>query len=99
MKSGTDFTAGVSGVILVHNVAERGKNVQVITVTHLPQVAACAHHQFLVTKEQADNEAQSHVKALDEEGRITELSRMMGGNVVTAATKDSARALLKESAL
>lgn len=76
-----------------------GKNVQVITVTHLPQVAACAHHQFLVTKEQADNEAQSHVKALDEEGRITELSRMMGGNVVTAATKDSARALLKESAL
>ena len=88
-------TASAVGALL----RKLGKNVQVITVTHLPQVAACAHHQFLVTKEQADNEAQSHVKALDEEGRITELSRMMGGNVVTAATKDSARALLKESAL
>ncbi|NLK85768.1 MAG: DNA repair protein RecN [Aeromonadales bacterium] len=86
-------TASAVGMLL----QKLGKDVQVITVTHLPQVAACANHQFLVTKEQQDSFALSHVSLLDEAGRIEELSRMMGGNVVTEATKESARALLKES--
>ncbi len=74
-----------------------GKSVQVITVTHLPQVAASAHSQFLVSKQQHDSSVSSTVEKLDTRGRIEELSRMMGGNVVTDATRESAKALLKQS--
>ena len=70
---------------------------QVFTVTHLPQVAACAHHQFLVVKEDTDEGTVSRVSVLDEKGRIAELARMMGGNTVTDATLESARALLYAS--
>lgn len=86
-------TASSVGALL----RQLGEHVQVITVTHLPQVAACAHHQFLVSKIQGDSSALSYVNRLDHEGRVEELSRMMGGNVITDATKESARALLNES--
>lgn len=72
-------------------------NVQVITVTHLPQVAAMAHHQFLVTKIEKDGSTSSFVQELDEKGRIEEIARMMGGNVITEDTRCSAKALLDSS--
>ena len=74
-----------------------GQSVQVITVTHLPQVAASANQQFVVNKVQEDANVISKVCKLDTEGRIEEISRMMGGNVVTDATRQSALALLKQS--
>lgn len=74
-----------------------GQSVQVITVTHLPQVAASANQQFVVNKVQEDANVISKVCKLDTEGRIEEISRMMGGNVVTEATRQSALALLKQS--
>lgn len=86
-------TASAVGALL----RQLGNDVQVITVTHLPQVAASAHHQFLVSKTQEGNNSLSHVKELDEQGRIEELSRMMGGNVITEATLESAKALLTQS--
>lgn len=74
-----------------------GQSVQVITVTHLPQVAASANQQFVVNKVQEDSNVISKVCKLDTAGRIEEISRMMGGNVVTEATRQSALALLKQS--
>lgn len=74
-----------------------GQSVQVITVTHLPQVAASANQQFVVNKVQEDANVISKVCKLDTDGRIEEISRMMGGNVVTEATRQSALALLKQS--
>ncbi len=74
-----------------------GQDVQVITVTHLPQVAASADHQFLVTKSQQGQNVVSVVTELDTDGRVEEISRMMGGNVVTEATRQSALALLKQA--
>ncbi len=73
-----------------------GQDVQVITVTHLPQVAAAADHQFLVTKSLNGQNVVSVVTELDTKGRVEEISRMMGGNVVTEATRQSALALLKQ---
>ena len=75
-----------------------GKSVQVITVTHLPQVAASANQQFVVNKVQDESNVHSQVSKLDTDGRVEEISRMMGGNVVTEATRQSALALLKQSA-
>ena len=74
-----------------------GQSVQVITVTHLPQVAASANQQFLVNKVEDNGNVHSLVSKLDMDGRIEEISRMMGGNVVTEATRQSAHALLKQS--
>lgn len=85
-------TASSVGALL----RELSKNVQVLTVTHLPQVAANAQNQFLVTKYNIENGVNSKIEKLDFEGRVLEISRMMGGNVVTNATKESARQLLNE---
>ena len=70
---------------------------QVITVTHLPQVAAAADHQRLVSKSQQGQNVVSNVSELDNDGRVEEISRMMGGNVVTEATRQSAQALLNKA--
>ncbi len=88
-------TASAVGALL----RKLAASAQVFTVTHLPQVAACAHHQFLVVKEDRDDSAVSRVTVLDEKGRIDELARMMGGNTVTTATLEGARALLDASSL
>lgn len=75
-----------------------GHKTQVLTVTHLPQVAAAASSQFLVTKENVADGVSSRIVRLDERGRVTELARMMGGEVVTDATLKSAQELLSHAA-
>lgn len=72
-----------------------GQKLQVITITHLPQVAAKADVQYLVSKENTKDGVQSHIVELDTNGRIQELARMMGGNVVTQDTLNSAKSLLE----
>ena len=74
------------------------REVQVLTVTHLPQVAACADQHFAVSKEQHGAQARSCVEQLDRAGRIAELARLMGGQVVTDATLQSATQLLDRTA-
>ncbi len=76
---------------------ELGAHSQIITVTHLPQVAASADHQLLVSKENQGSGVTSKVTELDEASRCGEIARMMGGSVVTEATLESARALLSHS--
>lgn len=75
-----------------------GQRVQVLCVTHLPQVAAAARQQLLVTKENTRDGVISRIRALDEQGRVDEISRMMGGSVVTEATRQGALALLRHGA-
>ncbi len=74
-----------------------GRSVQVLTVTHLPQVAACADGQYLAQKSTDGGSTSSVIIKLDAAGRIEELARMMGGAVVTADTRASAAVLLTES--
>lgn len=75
---------------------ELGQHVQVLTVTHLPQVAAKADHQFLVQKDNTSHGVVSKITELKEQGRVDEIARMMGGNVVTEATLEGAKALLAD---
>lgn len=72
-----------------------GHKVQVITITHLPQVAAKATSHYLVSKFNSSDGVQSTIDLLDVDGRVDELARMMGGNVVTEDTLKSARSLLE----
>ena len=76
---------------------ELGSERQVLCVTHLPQVAARANWQWQVSKETRDGEAFSRVVALDSEGRVEEVARMLGGVEITAVTRQHAREMLEDS--
>ena len=68
-------------------------NVQILCVTHLPQVAAKGHQHIQVSKA-GDHVVTTSLQYLSDEERVEELSRMLGGAVVTDATRENARELL-----
>ena len=70
------------------------KGTQVICVTHLPQIAAMADHQFLVEKRVEGERTNTSVRCLTHVERISEIARMLGGEEESA--KVHAREMLKE---
>src|SRR5690606_21664412 len=83
-------TAEVVGQLL-RRLGERG---QVLTVTHLPQVAAQGHQHLFVHKKRSEDQTQTAVSLLDAEGRIEELARMLGGVDLTEESLAHARKML-----
>ncbi len=75
-----------------------GKTHQVLAVTHLPQVAACAVNQLQVAKTANDGVVTTAITALDKKARIDEIARMLGGITVTAVTKRAAEEMLTMAA-
>ena len=75
--------------------AKLGERRQVLCVTHLPQVAACAGWQWQVSKKKVGDAFQSQVAALDDAARIEEIARMLGGVEITARTRAHAAEMLK----
>ena len=71
------------------------RNVQVLVVTHLPQVAAFADQHILVTK--SSDSSVSDVKVLTEEERVVELARMLAGHEDSDAAREHARELLRDA--
>ena len=92
-----EIDTGVSGEI-AHRMAEMMKEMarrmQVISISHLPQIAAMADNHFLIEKESDAGETVTRVTALDEEGAVREVARLM--NDVTETTLAAARELLAE---
>ena len=73
-------------------VAQAGK--QVLCVTHLPQIAAMADRQYTVEKRVEGGRTYTRVHLLDEDGRVQELARLVGGAAITETTLAGARELL-----
>jgi DNA repair protein RecN (Recombination protein N) len=71
-----------------------GHHAQVLVVTHLAQVAALADHQIEVRKVEAEGRTRSEVTALDPDGRIVEISRMLSGSPDSKAAHHHAREML-----
>jgi DNA repair protein RecN (Recombination protein N) len=71
-----------------------GADRQVLCVTHLPQVAACADWQWSIAKEARDAATVSRVTPLDRDGRIEEIARMLGGVKITETTRRHAQEML-----
>jgi DNA repair protein RecN (Recombination protein N) len=69
---------------------------QVLCVTHLPQIAALAQSHFCVSKRVEKNRTIAEVRALDGEGRIEEVARMLGGETLTETTRRHAREMVKQ---
>ncbi|MDR0251152.1 MAG: DNA repair protein RecN [Burkholderiales bacterium] len=95
-----EIDTGVGGAV-GHAIGQRlralGDEKQVLCVTHLPQVAACAHHHFQVSKEGDDERVKCCLSVLDPATRAEEIARMLGGAAVTTKTRAHARELLKAS--
>ena len=72
-----------------------GKKHQVLAVTHLPQVASCGENHWQVRKHSEGEQTVSEISVLDEEQRIEEIARMLGGEVITETTRLHAAELLQ----
>ena len=70
---------------------------QVISITHLPQIAALGSHHYKVYKEDTDDATLSHIIPLDQEQRIEEIANMLSGENLTQAALDNARSLLTQN--
>jgi len=71
-----------------------GESRQVLCVTHLPQVAAQAHHQLKVHKETRGGETHTRIEPLNPQTRLEEIARMLGGTEITQRTRDHASEML-----
>lgn len=95
-----EVDTGIGGAV-AETVGQRlrtlGGNRQVLCVTHLPQVAAQGHRHLRVSKSVLGDSTHSAVQALDEEGRIEELARMLGGREIGKATRANARQMLDQA--
>ena len=86
-------TAETVGIKLRQLAAQR----QVLSVTHLPQVAAQGQHHFAIQKDVRGGKTLTRVTALDAPGRVAELARMLGGREITASTQAHAAEMLKRA--
>jgi DNA repair protein RecN (Recombination protein N) len=75
--------------------ADLGRHGQVLVVTHLAQVAAQADQQLAVRKSEESDRTRSEVTALDDDGRVVELSRMLSGQPDSESAQRHARELLE----
>ena len=87
-------TAEVVGQLL-RRLGERG---QVLTVTHLPQVAAQGHQHLFVHKARGKGETHTAVATLDSAGRVEEIARMLGGVDLTEESLAHARKMVSSAA-
>ncbi|MCG7599460.1 DNA repair protein RecN [Halomonas sp. McH1-25] len=95
-----EVDVGISGATaeIVGQLLRRlGQSGQVLTVTHLPQVAAQAHQHLHIEKQAKDDVTLTYMALLDEAGRVRELARMLGGVHLSDRTLAHAREMLDAS--
>ena len=92
-----EIDTGVSGKAvekMARVMQQMADHCQVLSITHLPQIAALAAHHFRVYKSEEDGIVASHIVPLSSDERITEIAHMLSGEVMTNAALDNAKALL-----
>lgn len=94
-----EIDTGVSGKIaekMADIMEEMGlQNRQVLSITHLPQIAAKGSHHYKVLKEETENGTISHMKELSNQERIEEIAQMLSGSDITQAALANAKELLR----
>ena len=92
-----EIDAGVGGAVaetVGRLMKQLGRDRQVLAVTHLPQVAACADHHFVVSKQLRDGLTLSDVNAVNGEVRVAEVARMLGGERLSNTSLAHAQEML-----
>ena len=96
-----EVDAGVGGAVAQTVgllMRQLGQHRQVMAVTHLPQVAASADHHLVVSKRLQGQVTLSSVQTVQDESRVTEIARMLGGERVLGSTVAHAREMLQTAA-
>lgn len=96
-----EIDTGVSGSIadkMGELIGKMGERMQIIAITHLPQIASKRGTHLLVQKEfDQQNNAATGIRRIDGEERVKEVARMLSGSELTNAALENARELLKEN--
>ena len=96
-----EIDTGVSGEIasrmadIMQEMAENER--QVISITHLPQIASRGRTHYKVYKQDNETETNSHIRRLTDEERVEEIAHMLSGATLTEAALNNARTLLKQN--
>ena len=96
-----EVDAGVGGAVaetVGRLMKQLGKDRQVLAVTHLPQVAACADHHLVVAKQSGKAGTTSSVAPVQGEQRVAEVARMLGGERLSGTTLAHAKEMLGSAA-
>ena len=97
-----EVDAGIGGAVaetVGRLMKQLGKDRQVLAVTHLPQVAACADRHFVVSKQVTASGARSRVDGVAGEARTAEIARMLGGEKLSSTSLAHAEEMLAASAV
>ncbi len=93
-----EIDTGVSGFVagqVAAKIASIAKTTQVITITHLPQVAAVANHHYNIVKDSDALRTRAKIHVLDDHARIEALAAMISSDRITASARARAKELLK----
>lgn len=96
-----EIDSGVGGAVaetVGRLMKQLGVDRQVLAVTHLPQVAACADHHFVVSKAEHKGVTVSDVRAVSGEARVAEIARMLGGERLSSTSLAHAEEMLGSAA-
>ena len=93
-----EIDSGVSGEVadkMGSLMKSIGSTLQVITITHLPQIASKANTHYLAFKESGADTAHSSIRMLNDEQRVDEIAKMLSGEEMSEAAVENARDLLR----
>jgi DNA repair protein RecN (Recombination protein N) len=96
-----EVDAGIGGAVaevVGRKLKDISREYQVFCITHLPQIASFADAHYKVAKRIQGERTRVEVERLDEEGRIQELARMLGGVKITGKTLEHASEMLRSAA-
>ncbi|MCK5725406.1 MAG: DNA repair protein RecN [Thiotrichaceae bacterium] len=88
---------GATAEVVGQQLRKLGDDRQVLCVTHLPQVASKGHNHYKVTKIKQANSTSTGMISLDQEARVEEIARMIGGVAITTSTLSLAKEMIANS--
>ena len=89
---------GKTGLMVGDAMRRVAEHHQVFAITHLPQIAARAHHHIVVSKGARDGVTTADIGVVAEDARVEEIARMLGGDAESAVSREHARELLASAA-
>jgi DNA repair protein RecN (Recombination protein N) len=93
-----EIDTGVSGEVAIrlgNRMKEMSQRHQVIAISHLPQIAAKADEHYFVFKDNSSSKTESQIRKLENEDRITEIAKMIGGAKPSAVNIENAKELME----
>ncbi|MFZ2649784.1 MAG: DNA repair protein RecN [Burkholderiaceae bacterium] len=97
-----EIDSGVGGAVaetVGRLMKQLGRDRQVLAVTHLPQVAACADHHFVVSKRAGSSGVRSEIEPVTGEARVAEVARMLGGERLSGTSLAHAQEMLADASV